>query len=127
MIVVTTDYDPTTQSLALVATRFVTGAGAANAAWPTAHLSHARRRIGPIGPRSTRPSMHTQSASLVFFGHGYDTSHPQPGFHGQDQAPALDPAGAAMLKNRVVVAVCCYSLNAMATAAQPHRAHDTRL
>ena len=123
MIVVTTDYDPVTQSLALVATRFVTTAGAAHATWPTAISGPTPGVASPDRAEVQRPSMPTRAWRWFSLATATMTSHPQPGFHGQDRAPALDPAGAAMLRNRVVVAVCCYSLNAMATAATGLMAH----
>src|SRR5688572_20280943 len=112
MIVVATDYDPVTQSLALVAAHFVVSAGVANLSWPTSNL--VPRQIANLPDRAeVHQNLYANpSVPVVFFGHGYDVHHAQPGFHGQDQTPALDPAGAAILQNRVVVGVCCYSLNA---------------
>jgi hypothetical protein len=122
MIVVSTDYDPVTQSLALVAAHFVASAGAANPSWPSQNLVPRNSPSLPDRAEVDQALNAHPGAALVFFGHGYDSSAPMPGFHGQDQLPALDPASASILQNRVVVAVCCHSLNAMATAALAHGA-----
>jgi len=122
MIVVTTDYDKVTQSLSLVAAQFVADAGTANPSWPIDNLVPRQASNLPNQAEVYQTLNSKPGVAVVFFGHGYDAHHAQPGFHGQDRAPVLDPAGAAILQNRVVVAVCCWSLNAMSTAALAHGA-----
>ncbi|WP_165231185.1 hypothetical protein [Aquisphaera insulae] len=122
MIVVATDYDGVTNSLARVGAQFVTDAGNVRASWPTLWLHPRPASNLPDGKEILNGLQGNPGVALILLGHGHQPGHPQEGYEGQDRQQAVGPAAILALQNRLVVALCCHSLTVMAKASSSHGA-----
>lgn len=66
---------------------------------------------------------------FFFFGHGQDDPNRTPQYYleGQDLQPALDETDGTLLQDRLVIAICCYGLDALTNTAKPHMYNATVL